>query len=655
MSNNPEQIPYGRETVVATKESELIYNILCRDIPIGVFRVTLESVPRLISANPIAVQTYGYNDLEEIRNIPFSSLFENEMDLDSISMTIQATGKIRDFVCRQKRKDGSIFLAWISANRVTGKPDIPYCEGIILDVQERKRLTSIFEGGKKEWEAIFDTLSELTFVTDLEGRIVRCNRAAIIRLGMSSQQIIGQPINSIFFGKELPQIDPFAAGVCEAHMPLISGDFIITSNSFSSAAIIQGMVHVMMDITERKNAEEMLRERESIYRILAERSYAGVYVVQDGRFRFINSNAASYSGHTREELLDQEAGILVHPDDREEGRKYARDMLQGKRVSPYEFRIVTKDGEIRWIMETVTSIKFEGRPAILGNSMDVTERRQREMHDLHTQKLESVGQLAAGIAHEINTPIQFVGDNIHFMNDAFQDIFSVVSLYDDLKNMDLASPEDYGALRDRIIDKVDAIDIGYLRDEIPRAVEQSLDGIQRVSRIVLAMREFSHPGGADKMYFDLNKAIESTIILSRNEWKYTAEMITSLAPDLPPVKGYPADLNQVILNLLVNATHAVQAKLAAEPEGKGRIEVTTRKEDAEVEICIRDTGTGIPLEIQSRIFDPFFTTKEVGKGTGQGLAIAQNIIVRRHGGQIYFESKVGEGTAFYIRLPLEEF
>lgn len=653
MTNIPEQIPPGIEVEPAIKEADLIYNILCRDIPIGVFRVTLESVPRLVSANLIAIQTYGYNDLEEISNIPFSSLFADKMDLDTLSITVQATGKIRDFVCRQRKKDGSIFLVWISANLVKGKSDIPYCEGIISDVQERKRLTNVFEGSKKEWEMIFDSLSELTLVTDLEGLIVRCNRAAIIRLDMSSQQIIGKPIHSLFFGEELPEVDPFAAGVREVRIPSISGDFLIANNPFSSATIIQGMVHVMTDITERKKSEEMVRERESIYRTLAERSYAGVYVVQDGRFRFINSNAASYAGYTREELLDKETGILIHPEDREDENKNAGDMLKGNRMTPYEFRIVTKNGETRWIMETVVSIKYEGKPAILGNSMDVTERRQREMHDLHAHKLESVGQLAAGIAHEINSPIQFVGDNIHFINDSFQDIFSLASLLDDFKSMDVASPDDCGALRDSILEKMDTIDMDYLRKEIPRAIEQSLDGIQRVSSIVLAMREFSHPGGAEKTNFDLNKAIESTIILTRNEWKYTAELITSFAPDLPPARGYPADLNQVILNLLVNASHAVRDKLETEPGGKGRIEVTTRRDGDELEVCIRDTGTGIPPEIHSRIFDPFFTTKEVGKGTGQGLAIAQNIIVRKHGGRIYFESKVGEGTAFYIRLPLE--
>jgi len=274
------------------------------------------------------------------------------------------------------------------------------------------------------------------------------------------------------------------------------------------------------------------------------------------------------------------------------------------------------------------------------------------MQTLHSQKLESVGQLAAGIAHEINTPIQFVGDNIHFMKDAFQDIFALAPLYSELNDLDLARSPEAAALRDRLIEKMAMMDIDYLREEIPRAIDQSLDGIQRVSHIVQAMREFSHPGGEKKADMDLNKAIESTLILTRNEWKYTAELTTSFTPDLPPVKCYQADFNQVILNLLLNAAQAVQTKLEAEKGGKGRIEITTRRDGDEVEVCIRDNGTGIPAEIRSRVFDPFFTTKDVGKGTGQGLAIAHNIIVRKHGGRIYFESTAGEGTAFYIRLPL---
>ena len=193
----------------------------------------------------------------------------------------------------------------------------------------------------------------------------------------------------------------------------------------------------------------------------------------------------------------------------------------------------------------------------------------------------------------------------------------------------------------------------YLREEIPKAIDQSLDGLQRVSRIVKAMREFSHPGGVEKTDIDINKSIESTITLTRNEWKYIADMATHLDSSLPMVKGYPADFNQVILNLIVNASQTLQEKFGKESREKGLIDISTRVLDSDVEICIRDTGMGIPPEAQARVFDPFFTTKDVGKGTGQGLAIAQNIIAHKHGGKIFFETKQGEGTSFFIRLPLQ--
>lgn len=653
MFHAPAKLPPGSEEAAGIKDVDVMYNSLWNNIPIGVFRCTLAPLPRFIFVNPFAVRMYGYEGFVEMQGVPVSDVFAEPVDLAVLFLEMQAKGKLQDFVCRQQKRDGSIFWAAISAARVDGEAGVSCCDGVIMDVTDRKRLEDIIERGKKEWETIFDTLTELTFATDLECRVIRCNRTAAVRLGKSFQQVIGQPIHSLFFVDALSDVDPFAAGCREVHIPSLSAHFLITSNYLRDFAVIRGMVHVMIDISDRKKAEEMLAERDLIYRTLAERSHAGVYVVQDGKFRYVNANTASYAGYNREELIGRESNMLVHPDDRKKEEQQAGDMLKGKRTAPYEFRIVTKNGETRWIMETVTSITYEGRQAILGNCMDITERRQREIQDLHVQKLESVGQLAAGIAHEINTPIQFVGDNIHFMSDAFRDIFSLASLYADLKNLNIADPADCADLRGRVLDKMDAMDIGYLREEIPRAIEQSLDGIERVSRIVQAMREFSHPGGVEKTNFDLNRAITATVILSRNEWKYSMELTTSLAPDLPLVEGYPSELHQAILNLIVNAAHAVQARLQSEPGAKGLIEVTTRRAGDEVEVCIRDTGTGIPTEVHAKIFDPFFTTKEVGKGTGQGLTIAQNIIVRKHGGTIYFESKVGEGTAFYIRLPLK--
>lgn len=404
----------------------------------------------------------------------------------------------------------------------------------------------------------------------------------------------------------------------------------------------------------RKQIEEDLRESEKRYKSLVENSFSGVYVVQDGCFVFLNDYAASLAGYKPEELIGNPYDLFIHPEDHEKIRGKAKKMLLKEALSSYEVMILRKDGHLRWIIEKVSPISFNGRPAILGNCIDITERRQRQVLELHSQKLEAVGQLAAGIAHEINTPVQFVGDNLNFLKEAFQDILSLATLLNAVTQDDPPTPAEAKDLLARIQKKGEEVDIEYLGQEIPQAIQQSLDGLQRVSRIVLAMREFSHPGEEGKINMDINKAIESTITLTRNEWKYSADLTTVLDPDLPTVKGHPADFNQALLNIIINATQAVQEKVKKEEGQKGRIEISTRQDGREIEICIRDTGPGIPPEVRSRIFDPFFTTKEVGKGTGQGLAIVHNIIVQKHGGRINLETNVGEGTAFYLRLPLDE-
>jgi PAS domain S-box-containing protein len=428
--------------------------------------------------------------------------------------------------------------------------------------------------------------------------------------------------------------------------------------------ILEGLSHVIALVIQKDNAEseienlrkhleESLHREIDVYKTLAEKSFTGVFVVQDGLFVFITGQAAKCFGYDAETLIGTEPERIVFPEDQAKKNSMSTNMVNGSRTAPFEYRTVTQDNQVRWIMETVSPISFNDRPAILGNCIDITERRHHEVLQLHSQKLESVGQLAAGIAHEINTPIQFIGDNIQFIKDAFQDILSLTSIMKVGQNDDLSSPAVANALLSQIKEKEEKIDLDFLMQEIPKAIKQSMDGLQRVHRIIKAMREFSHPGSENKTDMDINNAIESTVTLTRNEWKYSADLTTNLSPDLPIVQGYPVDFNQVILNIIVNAAQALQEKIGKEGAEKGRIEISTRQDGSEVEIFIRDTGPGIPLEIQPRIFDPFFTTKAIGKGTGQGLAIAQNIIVRKHGGKIFFETRAGEGTTFYIRLPLE--
>lgn len=279
------------------------------------------------------------------------------------------------------------------------------------------------------------------------------------------------------------------------------------------------------------------------------------------------------------------------------------------------------------------------------------EKSQAEL--LRAQKLEAIGQLAAGVAHEINTPAQFVGDNTRFLEESFSDL---VGLLTGLQAM-VSSPDDQGdadSLLKKIASDLEEADVEYLLENIPRALERSIHGLDRISKIVKAMKEFSHPGCSEKEQVNINRAIESTATVARNEWKYVADVEFDLDPDLPAVPCLLGDFNQVVLNLIVNAAHAIADGISDEGEERGKITVTTRSVGDCVEIRIKDTGTGIPEDIQKRIFDPFFTTKEVGKGTGQGLAIAHSVITDGHGGSIHCESVVGEGTTFVISLPISE-
>ncbi|MCC7382066.1 MAG: type IV pili methyl-accepting chemotaxis transducer N-terminal domain-containing protein [Deltaproteobacteria bacterium] len=289
--------------------------------------------------------------------------------------------------------------------------------------------------------------------------------------------------------------------------------------------------------------------------------------------------------------------------------------------------------------------------------LQATVRDETELHRALTRaaegdRLAAVGTLAAGIAHEINTPIQFVNDSVHFLREAAADTFALVEALRELRQRVEA-----GAGPDALREAVEAAvvaeqsaDLEYLLENTPKAFDRCVDGVERVATIVRSMKEFAHPPDLDMAPADLNRAIESTLTIARNEYKYVAELEVDLG-ELPPVTCFVNDVNQVVLNLVVNAAHAIGDVIAG-TEAKGKIQVRTYTEDDHAVIAIRDTGGGIPDEIRHRIFEPFFTTKAVGKGTGQGLAHAWAVITEKHGGQLSFSSLMGRGTTFYVRLPV---
>lgn len=373
-----------------------------------------------------------------------------------------------------------------------------------------------------------------------------------------------------------------------------------------------------------------------------------VYDQQTLSFLEVNQAAIARYGYPRDEFLNMKiADLLPFPE--REGHQQDFGHPGEAQVPTGEAKHLTKDNRLIDVEIYSHPIQLGGREAVLVVAHDVTERKRLEVDLRQSQKLEAVGSLAAGIAHEINTPIQFVGDNTRFLRDAFGDLEKLIGSYEKLH---LAAVG--GSVENAVLQAVGRAqtetDWKYLGSEIPKALEETLDGVDRVARIVRAMKEFSHVDrSGEKVAADLNRALESTLVVARSELKYVADVVTEFG-DLPPVVCYLGDMNQVFLNLLINAAHAIEDVVKGTGT-KGTIRVKTLQEGGEVVVSVSDTGTGIPRQIQDSVFDPFFTTKEVGRGTGQGLALAR-VVVQRHGGSLTFKTRAGEGTTFFVRLPI---
>jgi signal transduction histidine kinase len=291
------------------------------------------------------------------------------------------------------------------------------------------------------------------------------------------------------------------------------------------------------------------------------------------------------------------------------------------------------------------------RRRVRGFSIDVTLQKKLELELHQAQRLESVGRLAAGIAHEINTPVQFISDNCHFLKDGLPQVRAVLERYREALRAVASGSMSAREGLERTLAEEQAVDLAFLCENMPTAAERSLEGLERVAGIVRSMKEFSHPNLNAPSSADLNAAILSTLTIARNEYKYVADVETRLG-DIPAVICYVGEFNQALLNIIVNAAHAVGEAVAG-TDRKGLIIVSSGVDGDEVVVSVADTGPGMPQEIQDKIFDPFFTTKEVGKGSGQGLAIARSVIVERHGGSLTFETERGKGTVFSIRLPIK--
>ena len=537
----------------------------------------------------------------------------------------------------------------------------------LVDQRLSSQLATL-ESEREILRALIDNIPDLMYVKDTESRFVVANRQVIRTLGVASQQDLVGKTESDF----LPSA--WTAGSYENEQRVVrSGDAIFNHEEVlldaqgkqipvlttvvplhDSRGQITGVVGVGRNLSERKQGEEALAAAEIKYRGMFDQALFGIFHV-DPEGHLLDANQAManillYS--TPDEMLKTISDPLwttsVLPDRTAEFRA---EMEKFRHVRAFEIEVYRKDRSKIWISATVRALMNGGNLAgFEGMFEDITERRSLRDQLLQAQKLESVGQLAAGIAHEINTPTQYIGDNIRFLKKAFGKLSTALSVYDRLWK-EICSDAVTSTSKNEIAVALQKIDLGFLLEEIPKSINDGLEGVMRVSSLVSAMKEFSHPGTKEKVAVDLNRAIQNSITVARNEWKYVADMETHFEPTLPLVSCLPGEFNQVILNLIVNAAHAIGDRSKERDGEKGKITVQTARISTGVEIRIGDTGGGIPVEVRTKIFDPFFTTKEIGKGTGQGLAIARSVIVDKHNGSIDFETVLGEGTTFIIRLP----
>ncbi|PPC92176.1 MAG: hypothetical protein CTY34_00800 [Methylobacter sp.] len=378
---------------------------------------------------------------------------------------------------------------------------------------------------------------------------------------------------------------------------------------------------------------------------LIENMANGIIVINArGSIQHINHAASRIFGYSEQELIGRNVAILMPKDVGEMHDQYIANYFNTDIAKILDIRreveAVRSNGEVFPLELKVSKLEFQGGQFFIGSVSDLSEVKSLELQLYQARKLEAIGQLAAGIAHEINTPIQYIGDNLRALEESFNDLIALLNEYRECIKQ--AVP----ACRDAMAAAENRHSADYIIDDTPKAIRQSLEGTERVRNIVRAMKDFSHIDRSQISRININEAIKNTLTIAHNEYKYLADIVTDFS-ELPSVECYASDLNGVFLNLIVNAAHAIEAKGA----GRGRISISTKVDGYEVEIAISDTGAGIDKKISQRIYDPFFTTKEVGKGTGQGLHIAHQVI-SKHNGKIWFSSEANQGTTFFIRLPL---
>lgn len=690
-----------RQAEDALRQSREQYRSLVENMKEGVFQTDLNG--KIVFLNPAWTTITGHSVEDSIGITIFNYIHPQDCS-ECENALAELLNQHKSFCHHQTRfltreKDWRIVEIVTSLNRdASGNPS--GMVGTMNDITEQAQFLSRLREAKELAEAAFmekseelmtehqqlmdiiEFLPDATFVVNSDRKVIAWNRAMEEMTGIAKDEVLGRGnyvYATPFYGRQTPiLIDALFNDAyrdleqyieqkgntiyAEVFAPSLNqgrgAQLWVTASLLNNpSGTVMGAIQSIRDITDRKQAADALAAEKERLAVTLRSIGDGVIATDINRnVHLMNKAAEEITGWTQEEAEGRSLQEVVKIDVPKDSDNTKLDGAQD--MDPHTYQafsnrkvLHSRDGMTKMITENNSPV-MDKNGRLLGDVLvfrDITEQNKIEAQLALSQKMESIGQLAAGIAHEINTPLQYVGDNTVFLQNAFGNLCEAIEDYRAvLKKVStgLVDPGEEG------MELENRLKIPYLMQEIPEAIAQSRDGLNRVSQIVMAMKDFSHPGFKETMYADLNKAIESTVIISRNEWKYVADIETYLDPELPMVNCVVDEINQVLLNMIINAVHAINEKAIHGSGEKGKIIVKTSQDQGWVHISISDTGTGMPPTIVNKIFDPFFTTKDVGVGTGQGLALAHNIIHNKHKGRITVESMVNSGSTFIVSLPV---
>lgn len=656
------------------KESEARYRTLVENLPVGVFRTSIGPPAILLQANQATATMHGFSSINQMINFHVRNLYYNPEERKEFTEQIIKQGKVKDRLIRMIKTNGEPFWASITASchfGHDGKPE--WIDGTIEDVTEKREIEDKLNIYSKFFETLVNTIDNPVFYKNTEFRFQGCNKVfSNLLFGLPPEKIINKTLYD-FKGalphdliemmnrKDSELLSNPGTQKYESIIKCSDGKtrHFHTSKStyYSPDGKVAGLVGIMTDITDRVASENELRRINEEFNLLINSINSLIIGVstKDRIFHW-NPYAEEILGIKSENVKNTNFSLSgINWDWQKIYEAIALCMVETRTVKLDDVRFMHTNGKEGVLGLTVNplvrgGVILEGF-IILGN--DLTEQKILEEQLLQSRKLEAIGQLAAGVAHEINTPMQYVGDNIQFIKKSITGLLEMLSLYD--STLKKRSGDNSISRELEQADNLSRkIKLPFVIEELPKALDQSLEGIERISRIVQSMKAFSHPGTGQKIPTNINKSIENTVTVTRNEWKYDCELRLDLDPGLPQVPCIESEFNQVMLNLIINAVDAIRDSNRDSGTAGGLIKIKTSGDGDNAVIEIEDNGTGIPENIKDRIFDPFFTTKEVGKGTGQGLAISHSIIVEKHGGSLFFKSEEGKGTIFIIKLPINE-